>query len=332
MRRRDFVKLVGAQATTTALLRPVTARAQQTRMPVIGYLGSASADTTASRLQAFRQGLSETGFDEGRNVAIEYRWAENHYDRLQGLAADLVGRGVSVLVAPGSAPAALVAKAATKTIPIVFQTGADPVAAGIVGSLNRPGGNITGVTALSFELGPKRLELLQEIVPTNKTVAGIVNPTGGDVIANQTRDLHAAAQKLGLNLLVLDASTDGDIDPAFATLRTGHAGGLIVIPDVFTNSRTAQLAAIALRNKVPAIFQSREFVSAGGLMSYGGDIAESYRLAGTYAGRILKGEKPADLPVMQATKVEMFINLKTAKALGIILPLTLLGRADEVIE
>jgi putative ABC transport system substrate-binding protein len=327
MRRREFVALLGGAAAW-----PLAARAQQAAMPVIGYLGSASPDAWAGRLRAFRQGLSETGFDEGRNVAIEFRWAQDHYDRLQALAADLVAHGVNVLVTPGSAPAALIAKAATTTIPIVFETGADPVAAGLVGSLSRPGGNMTGVTALAFELGPKRLELLHEIVPSAKTVATIVNPTGGDIIARQTRDLQGAAQKLGLDLLVLEASTDGDIDTAFATLRARRPGGLVVIPDVFTNSRATQLAAMALSNNAPAIFQSRDFVSAGGLMSYGADIAESHRLAGTYAGRILKGEKPADLPVMQATKVEMFVNLKTAKALGIIIPLALLGRADEVIE
>ena len=327
MRRREFVTLLGGAAAW-----PLAARAQQAAMPVIGYLGSASPDAWAGRLQAFRQGLSETGFEEGRNVAIEYRWAQDHYDRLQALAADLVAHSVSVLVTPGSAPAALIAKAATTTIPIVFETGADPVTAGLVGSLSRPGGNITGVTALAFELGPKRLELLHEIVPSAKTVATVVNPTGGDVIARQTRDLQAAAQKLGLDLLVLEASTDGDIDTAFATLRARRPAGLVVIPDVFTNSRTTQLAVMALRAEVPTIFQSRDFVSAGGLMSYGADIAESHRLAGGYVGRILKGEKPADLPVMQATKVELFVNLKTAKLLGISLPLALLGRADEVIE
>jgi putative ABC transport system substrate-binding protein len=331
MKRRAFISLIGGVAAAP-VLSLLAARAQPQPVPVVGYLGSASPDAWAGRLQAFRKGLSETGFDEGRNVAIEFRWAQDHYDRLPALAADLVAHGVNVLVTPGSAPAALIAKAATTTIPIVFETGADPVAAGLVGSLSRPGGNITGVTALAFELGPKRLELLHEIVPSAKTVATIVNPTGGDIIARQTRDLQAAAQKLGLDLLVLEASTDGDIDTAFAALRARRPGGLVVIPDVFTNSRATQLAAMALSNNTPAIFQSRDFVSAGGLMSYGADIAESHRLAGTYAGRILKGEKPADLPVMQATKVEMFVNLKTAKALGITIPLALLGRADEVIE
>jgi len=331
MKRRAFISLIGGVAAAP-VLSLLAARAQPQPVPVVGYLGSASPDAWAGRLQAFRQGLSEAGFDEGRNVAIEFRWAEDHYDRLQALAADLVAHGVSVLVTPGSAPAALIAKAATTTIPIVFETGADPVAAGLVGSLSRPGGNITGVTALAFELGPKRLELLHEIVPSAKTVATIVNPTGGDVISRQTRDLQAAAQKLGLDLLVLEASTDADIDTAFAALRARRPGGLVVIPDVFTNSRTTQLAAMALRAELAAIFQSRDFVSAGGLMSYGADIAESHRLAGGYVGRILKGEKPADLPVMQATKVELFINLKTAKMLGIGFPLSLLGRADEVIE
>jgi putative ABC transport system substrate-binding protein len=214
----------------------------------------------------------------------------------------------------------------------VFETGADPVAVGLVGSLSRPSGNITGITALAFELGPKRLELLHEVVPSANTVATIVNPTGGDVIVHQTRDLQTAAQKLGLDLIVEDASDDTSLDAVFADMRNRHARGLVIIPDVFTNSRAKQLAALALRHEVPAIFQSRDFVSAGGLMSYGGDIAESHRLAGTYVGRILKGEKPGDLPVMQATKVELFINLNTAKALGMTIPLPLLGRADEVIE
>jgi putative tryptophan/tyrosine transport system substrate-binding protein len=311
---------------------PRAAHAQQPAMPVIGYLGSASPEVWARRLQAFRQGLSEAGFVEGRNVAVEYRWADGQYDRLPGFAADLVRRGVAVIVTPGSAPAALVAKAATTTIPIVFETGADPVTIGLVASLNRPGGNITGITALSFAFGPKRLEVLHEVVPTANLIAALVNPAAGDVAERQAKDLEAAAHAMGLELLVLHAGADRDLDTAFATLLQRRAGGLVVIPEVFSNSHQEQIAAQALRHAVPTIFQSREFATAGGLMSYGGDIAETHRLAGIYTGRILKGEKPADLPVIQGTKAELIINLKTAKAFGLNISLPLLGRADEVIE
>jgi len=327
--------LIGGVAVSP-LVRPRAARAQQpakeTAMPVIGYLGSASAALWTGRLNAFRLGLSEAGFVEGRNVAIEYRWAEEQYDRLPGLAADLVHRNVAVLVTPGSAPAALIAKAATTTIPIVFETGADPVAIGLVPSLNRPGGNITGITALSFQLGPKRLEVLHEAVPAARVIAALVNPKAGDTAQRQANDMQAAARELGLDLVVLHASTDDEIGAAFATLLQHRAGGLVIIPEVFSNSRREQLAALASRHAVPAIFQSREFAAAGGLMSYGGDIAETHRLAGNYTGRILKGEKPADLPVIQGTKIELIINMKTAKALSLTMPLPLLGRADEVIE
>jgi putative ABC transport system substrate-binding protein len=326
MNRRHFIGMLGVAASW-----PLAARAQQA-VVVIGYLGSATPDLWAGRVQAFRQGLRDTGYVDGQNVAIEFRWAENHYDRLPALAADLVRRGVAAIVAPGSAPAALVAKAATTTIPIVFETGADPVAAGLVPSLSRPGGNITGVTALAFELGPKRLELLLQFVPSAKSIAVLYNPTAGDVVARQTRDLKAAASKLGVDLQIYEASADGELDEAFASMRQRSARGLVVVPDVFTNSRDAKIAALALRQGVPAIFQASAFAAAGGLLSYGGDIMESHRLAGTYAGRVLKGEKPADLPVIQAAKVAMIVNLKTAKALGIDIPLPLLGRADEVIE
>jgi putative ABC transport system substrate-binding protein len=241
MKRREFMTFLGGAAAW-----PLTTRAQRA-MPVIGYLGTASAYQWAGRLRAFRQGLSETGFEEDRNVVIEYRWAENHYDRLRALAADLVGRGVNVLVAPGSAPAALVAKAASTTIPIVFETGADPVAAGIVGNLSRPGGNITGITALAFQLGPKRLELLHELVPAANPVATVFNPTAGDVVTHQAQDMQAAARALRLDLVVLEASSDSDIDTVFANLRERRAGGLVVIPDAFTNSRTTQFAAMAPR-------------------------------------------------------------------------------------
>jgi putative tryptophan/tyrosine transport system substrate-binding protein len=328
MKRREFMTLLGGAAASA----PFAARAQQAAMPVIGYLGTASPDAWADRLKAFRQGLSESGFVEGRNVTIEYRWADNQYNRLQALAADLVSRGVNVIVTPASAPAALAAQAATKTIPIVFETGADPVTMGLVASLNRPGGNITGVTASSFALGPKRLEVLHEAVPSARLIAALVNPAAGDIAERQKEDLQAAARTMGLELLVLQAGADRDLDAAFSTLLQKRAGGLVVIPEVFSNSRREQIAALALRHAVPAIFQSREFTAGGGLLSYGGDVAETHHLAGVYTGRVLKGEKPADLPVIQGTKAELIINLKTAKALGIDMPPALLGRANEVIE
>jgi putative tryptophan/tyrosine transport system substrate-binding protein len=328
MKRREFMALLGGAAACV----PLGAHAQQAAMPVIGYLGSASPEAWAGRLKAFRQGLSESGFVEGRNVTIEYRWADNHYDRLQALAADLVSRGVNVIVTPASAPAALAAQAATRTIPIVFETGADPVTIGLVASLNRPGGNITGVTASSFALGPKRLEVLREVVPSARLIAALVNPAAGDIAERQKQDLQAAARTMGLELLVLQAGEDRDLDTAFSTLVEKRAGGLVIIPEVFSNSRREKIAALTLRHAVPAIFQSREFTFAGGLLSYGGDVAETHHLAGVYAGRVLKGEKPADLPVIQGTKAELIINLKTAQALGLEMPSALLGRADEVIE
>jgi putative tryptophan/tyrosine transport system substrate-binding protein len=326
MRRRDFITALGVAATW-----PFAARAQRP-LPIIGYLGTASPATWQDRLEAFRRGLAESGFIEGRDVAIEYRWADNDYDRLQTLAADLVGRSVNVIVAPASAPAALAAQAATKSIPIAFETGADPIAIGLVASLNRPGGNITGITSLNSSLGPKRLEILREAVPSAKLVAVLVNLAAGQNAERQKQDLLGVAHSLGLELLVLQASTDRDLEPAFEAMLREHVGGVVIASEAFFNSRREQLAAQSLRHAVPAIFQSRDFVAAGGLISYGGDIAESHRLLGQYVGRILKGEKPADLPVQQSTKVELIINLKTAKALGVNIPLTLLGRADEVIE
>jgi putative tryptophan/tyrosine transport system substrate-binding protein len=327
VRRREFITLLGGAATAM----PLAARAQQAAMPVIGYLGPESPAVFASRVRAFRQGLGETGYAEGRNVAIEFRWAEGQHNRLPALAADLVGRQVAVIVAPGGAPGALAAKSATTTIPIVFEMGADPIAIGLVGNLNRPGGNLTGVSSLNVQVTPKRLEILHEAVPTAAEVAVLVNPTS-PTADSQLRNLQAAARALGLQLHVLHASAERDFDTVFATLLQLRAGGLVVSSDGFFATHSEQLAALTIRHAVPAIHQSRDFTIAGGLMSYAGSFAESHRQAGVYTGRILKGERPADLPVQQVTKVELFINLKTAKALGITFPLTLLGRADEVIE
>ena len=265
-------------------------------------------------------------------MAIEYRWADDQNDRLPALAADLASRQVSVIAAPGSTPAALAAKAASTTIPIVFFTGANPVQVGLVASLNRPGGNLTGVTSLNVEVGPKRLELLHELIPTATVVALLVNPTNPPLAETLASDLQAAARSLGLQLHVLQARTEGDFDTVFANLVKLRVGGLVIGSDIFFVSRIEQLAALTVRHAVPAIFQYREFAASGGLMSYGGSLADSFRQVGTYAGRILKGEKPADLPVQQSTKVELFINLRTAKALGLTVPPTLLARADEVIE
>jgi len=301
-------------------------------MPVIGFLSSASPDRYAHVVRAFRQGLSETGHVEGRNVAIEFRWADDQNDRLPGLAADLVRRQVSVIAAPGSTPAALAAKAATATIPIVFQVGIDPVAAGLVASLARPGGNVTGVTNLNTELGPKRLELLRELMPTANIIALLVNPTSPLIAETASRDLQSAARTFGLQLHILHASTERDFDTVFATLVQLRASALVIAPDTFFISRSEQLAALTVRHAVPAITQFREFAAAGGLMSYGGSFTDSARQVGVYTGRVLKGEKPADLPVQQVTKVELIINLNAAKALGLEVSPMLLGRADEVIE
>jgi putative tryptophan/tyrosine transport system substrate-binding protein len=327
MRRREFMTLLGGAAAVW----PLAARTQ-TAMPVIGYLGSASPTAWAARLQAFRQGLSESGFEEGRNVAIDYRWAEDKFDRLPELANQLVRRNVAVLVMSGSVQAALAAKAATTTIPIVFETGADPVAVGLVPSLSRPGGNVTGITALTFETGPKRLEIMHEALPAANPIAVLVNPTAGEAVGRQATDLEATAAKLGLQLLKLHASNDRELEAAFSVMQDNQVGGLVIAADPFANSRIKEIAALALRYGVPAIFVNPQFATFGGLMSYGGNIVETHRLAGIYAGRILKGEKPADLPVIQGTKIELIINLKTAKVLGLTLPQSLLGRADEVIE
>jgi ABC-type uncharacterized transport system substrate-binding protein len=325
MKRREFITLLGGAAAW-----PLAARAQQP--PVIGFLGSASPDRWAGRMRAFHQGLSETGYAEGRNVAIEYRWAEGQNDRLGPLAAELVGRQVTVIVTPGSTPAALAAKAATTTIPIVFEVASDPVELGLVTSLARPGGNITGVTSLNAEVGPKRLELLHELVPTATVVGLLVNPTNPNLAELTTQNLHAAARSLGLKMHILHASADRDFDTVFATLNQLRAGALVIGTDPFFSSRLEQLATLTAHHAVPTVYQFREFTANGGLMSYGGSLTDTFRAAGVYTGRILKGDKPADLPVQRTTKVELFLNLRTAKVLGLEVPRTLIARADEVIE
>ena len=287
---------------------------------------------TADRLRAFREGLNDTGYFQGRNVIIEYRWAEGRNDRLPALAAELVRLPVNVIVCAGSTPAAIAAKAASATVPIVFYGGADPVSMGLVASLSRPGGNLTGVTTLNVEIGAKRLEMLHELVPTATIIAGLVNPTNRATAATETRDLQAAARTLGLRLHVLHASSEQEIDTAFMTLVQLRAGALVIGTDALFNSLSEQLAVLTLRHAVPAIYQFREFVLSGGLASFGTTVVDTYRPLGVYTGRILKGEKPADLPVQQATKLQLIINMKTANALGITVPLPLVGRADEVIE
>jgi putative ABC transport system substrate-binding protein len=326
MQRRTFMFLVGAAAGW-----PLPPRAQPA-IPVVGYLGSESVDLSAGRLGSFRQGLAEAGYVEGKNVTIEYRWAEGRNDRLPALAADLVRRQVTVIVTIGSTPAALAAKAATTTIPIVFQLGSDPVAVGLVASLSRPGGNVTGVTNLNSALGPKRLELLHQVAPTATAVGLLVNPTSPNLTESSSKDLQAAARTLGLQLHVLHATTEGDFDTAFAKLKQLQAGALVIGPDAFFIGRSERLGALTLDHAVPAITLYREFAAAGGLMSYGGSAKDADRQAGIYAGRVLKGERPSDLPVQQTTKVELVINLKTAKALGLTVPQALIARADEVIE
>jgi putative ABC transport system substrate-binding protein len=328
IRRREFVVALGG----AAVVWPRSARAQQQpAMPVIGFLNGGSTDGYAPMVAAFRQGLKETSYIEGQNVAIEFRWAGGQYDRVPAMVAELVRRQVAVIVA--NTPGAPEVKAATTTIPIVFLTGNDPVQIGLVATLNRPGGNVTGVTTLNVEVAPKRLELLHELIPAATVVALLVNPTSPTSLAETTtRDTQGAARTLGIELHVLHASTEPDFDTAFATLAQRRAGALVIGPDPFFNSEIEQLAALALRHAVPTIYESREFAAAGGLMSYGGSLTDLYRQAGIYTGRILKGAKPADLPVQQSTKVELFLNLKTAKAFGLTFPLSLLGRADEVIE
>jgi putative ABC transport system substrate-binding protein len=323
MRRRQLFGVLGG-----ALAWPLAARAQHSAMPVVGVLNSGTAQQPGST-SAFKQGLSEAGFTEGQNVAIEYRWAEGQYDRLPALAADLVRRKVTVIFA--NTAAAPVAKAATATIPIVFQLGSDPVQDGLVASLNRPGGNLTGVVSLNAEVGPKRFELMREVVPTATSVALLVNPAN-PIAETLSNDGQAAARALGLQLQLLRAGTEGELGTAFENLARLRVGAVVIGADAFLGRQSTQLAALAMRYAMPSISPYRAFAAAGGLMSYGGSSPDGYRLAGRYAGRILKGEKPADIPVQQLVKVDFVVNLKTAKTLGLAIPLPLLGRADEVIE
>jgi ABC-type uncharacterized transport system substrate-binding protein len=327
MRRREFITLLSG-----TLAWPLAARAQQRAMPMIGYLDGGSLETRPGRPASFNRGLNESGYTDGQNVAIEYRWAQYQSDRLPRLAAELVHRHVSVIVTAGGLPAALAAKSATPTIPIVFQVGFDPVKAGLVASLNRPGGNITGVANISSELNAKRLELLHELVPNAGVIAVLVNPTNPPNAETTSKDVQAAAQALRLQTQVLRASTDREIEAAFATLVQQGAKALFVANDAFFNGRSDQFAALSARHRLPAIYEFRESVLAGGPVSYGASDSDLFRQVGIYAARILKGEKPAELPVMQPTKLELVINLKAVKALGLTVPDKLLVAADEVIE
>ncbi|MGB7687897.1 MAG: ABC transporter substrate-binding protein [Pseudolabrys sp.] len=327
MQRRDFITLLGGAVAVW----PLAARAQQPAMPVIGFINAASARSYTRQLAAFLKGLGEAGYADGRNVAIEYRWADGQNDRLSAMVADLVRRQVAVIAAT-STPAAVAAKAATTTIPIVFETGGNPIQIGLVTSLSRPGGNVTGVTSSNVEVAPKRLELLHELLPAVRVMALLVDPTDPTTAKITVSEVQAAARTFGLQLHVLNASSESDINEVFAKLIQLGAGGLVVGGGAFFISHREQLAALSVRHAVPVAFEHREFTAAGGLLSYGSDIRESYRLTGIYTGRILKGDKPSELPVQQATKVELYINLKTAKTFGLNVPNTLIGRADEVIE
>jgi len=326
MRRREFIAGLGSAAAW-----PVVTRAQQAGMPVVGWLAGQSPESEREVLPAFRMGLAETGYVEGRNVIVEYSGAENDYDRLSALAADLVRRHVAVIVAADTA-SALAAKAATQSIPIVFRTGTDPVALGLVASFNRPSGNLTGVTGVSAEIAPKRLALLHELVPAIGSVAMLVNPANPSFVQAETKDLQSAARVLGVRMLVLNGGTESDIAAAFATLVEQQVGALLISADSFFATASRQIISLAARYAIPTMFYTRPAIAAGGLLSYGGDGREVPRQVGLYAGRILKGEKPADLPVVQPTKFDLVINLKTAKTLGLTIPETLLATADEVIQ
>ena len=326
MRRREFLRLLGGVAFT----RSIAARAQQSSIPVIGYLSSGSPESDAVRLTGLRRGLSEAGYVEGQNLTIEYRWAENQSDRLPALAADLAQQRVAVMIPPGVA-STLAAKAATKTIPIVFAVATDPVQLDLVPSLNRPGGNLTGISAFGREVAAKGLEVLHELLPATASVGFLENPSNpiGDL---QKKGIVAAAHAIGVQIQILHASTEAELDAVFASLAQTRTGALVVSTDYFFNGRPNQLVALAARYAVPTVYSMREFAVSGGLISYGVSNAEVYRLTGLHVARILKGEKPGDLPVIQTTKVELVINLKTAKTLGLTIPPTLLARADEVIE
>jgi putative tryptophan/tyrosine transport system substrate-binding protein len=327
VKRRELIKLLGGAAASW----PLAARAQQSKMSVVGLISAGSPHADRFRIEALRQGLSDTGFVEGQNFALDYRWVDGQYDRFPGLLAELVARPVAVIVSLGGTPGALAAKAATKTIPIVFQAGIDPVAAGLVASLARPGGNITGVSQLLTATLPKQLELLHQAVPAANVLGVLLNPTNA-LYSEAVRDVHAAARTLGLKLHTLHASTQADLDPVFASLADLGVKALVIGPDLYFLGRRDQLVALAVQHALPAIYPWREGAFAGGLMSYGSSQTDTYRQVGIYTGRILKGDTPAGLPVQQSTKVELILNLKTAKALGLTFPLTLLGRADEVIE
>ena len=326
LKRREFITLLGAAAAW-----PLVARAQQPAMPVIGFLSSRSPGESADLVAAFRRGLAEGGYVEGQNVSLEFRWGEGRYERLTAYAVELVRRAVTVIVTAGGDPAAQAAKAATATIPIVFVSGSDPVKVGLVASLNRPGGNITGVHMLILSLGAKRLGLLHELMPAANPVGILVNPNFADALT-QLRDVEDAAQSLGLKLVVQKAGTEFEFETAFADLARQKAGAILVIADPFFTSQRVEIAALAARYAMPAVFELREYAAAGGLMSYGPDLADGYRQGGVYAGKILKGQKPAELPIEQPTKLGLVINLKTAKALGLQIPDKLLALADEVIE
>jgi putative ABC transport system substrate-binding protein len=328
VRRRKFITLLGGAAVAW----PLAARAQQRAMPVIGYLSARTPGDSFEVLADFRRGLAETGFLEGQNVAIEYRWLEGHYDRLQEMVADLVQRRVAVIAIPNTTGSVLAAKAATQTIPIVFNIGSDPVAMGLVATLSHPGKNVTGVAMLQTAVTAKRLELLHELVPTARSIAILVNPGNPGFAAADAKEAQQAARALGVNLLVLNANNSSEIDAAFATLVQQQAGALLISGDVFYISRTDQLVALAARHAVPTIYAYLEQGAAGALMCYGASLAPTQHTVGVYTGRILKGENPADLPVQQVTKLQLVINMKTARALGLEVPLPLLARADEVIE
>lgn len=326
MKRREFNVVLGCAVAAW----PLSLYAQKASAPVIGFLNGASYELSAHLVRAFHHGLAETGFVEGRNVAFEYRSAEGRYDRLPGLAAELVQKRVNVIAATGT-PAGLPAKAATATIPIVFVTGSDPIEQGLVTNLSRPGGNLTGATTLAVELGKKRLELLREVVPSASFIGALINPTGPN-LKPVLQDLHAAAASLRLKVHVVHASKEEELDRAFVELVQLGVGALVIGTDTFFNSQSTKLGALTRKHRLPAVYQYREFTAAGGLLSYAGSISDAYRVAGIYTGRILKGEKPAELPVQQSSKAELFINLTTAKALGIKLPQALLTRADEVLR